>query len=1471
MKSNIISTTANSISSGGTITGDLTISGDLTVEGNGSGTYDEIISGALVIDETGGTSNSAVLMLKADRASDGQDSAEIQFYNNHANYYAAIFGERGSADNYGDLVIKTRNSSGIGERIRIDEDGNVGIGAAPSTTLHLTNTANDATAPELRLQNTRAGGAGSDGDDAGAISFYAPDAGSNAEAMSTILSEVNLNTTGSTAGKLTFKTMHQNSSTALLTLSGWAGGSHASTVSSAVFNTSLVGIGTTTPDAKLELETDGDDQELRLSCHSDTEAHTNTLSFLKSDNTAASPATIDSGAVLGTIAYYGYDDNGYDTGAKIVVSADANWSSTERGTKIAFYTRDANESLSENLTINADGKIGIGGTPTTASLDIIRANDSAPHLSLQQSEGSGVTYNILSDDAGSFSIREGSDTRFKIDTSGTVILTKTTNETALEINNTGTGASIAIAGDDNVYISMDSTQSNGDEWRLQNAVSGTTSVFHLKNQDTDEYPIIATATGNIGIKAQPVSVHTDYSALQVGGQGLIMSNKTSGTDKSVYISNNAFPHSDGAGWDSIVADEGMLYEQHGGKHYFYISAATSSAGDALASGTALNSKFVIDVNSRISLSNNGGEATNTIFGYQAGNSIHASSGMNTFVGHQVADATMTADADENTAVGHLALSGLTSGEKNIAIGSYAGINITCGDENVLIGRSAGNNHNSSDLVAVGTAALASISDAAADGTVGVGHQALTALTSGAGNVAVGYNALSTETDAGFSTAIGHEALKTQESTYGSNTAVGYNASKLLTTGSNNVTIGAYAGDALTTSNGNIVIGKSAFSTAAIGQDYNIVIGGDAGTSINHADTQYNVIIGQDAGTGGTGAMTNCIAIGGNAMNSTAGNAADGIVAIGHDALTALTTGAENIAIGYQCMDAVDDGAENIAIGYQAMSGETSGAQSIAIGSEALKVANTTGAGTVGNIMIGHNSGIAITTGGRNTVIGAWSMQSNQTGYYNTGLGYNSLQIATGNSNTMVGYQAGDGITSGTNNTGIGESVAFDVDANNQTCVGSGATSASTGANTVVLGNANVTDVYIGHDGTTATARAGKALLQQTGIVTSGNYNGFEGNWAITGGDGDLNDTFVGIKSTMNFNDTGESFGNLYGIQNLVKSTETADEESTNIYGISTTAQLLGTHSDISRIYGNHVYVDISGGTVDNNCYGQYTEVDVDAGATAVTSLQYGHYTTCDFDTDPDGGNQVTMYYSAANTNVDYHAWWYDGVGATYAVRVSRAGQIDAEGTINPLTGLDYAEYFESKDGNKIAVGTTVKLDGDKITPCSDGDTPIGVIRPVGPSSVVGGGQAFHWQEKFMKDDYGATIWESYSLTKWTEEITSDEYNKRDRDEDGGVVGGIIKYKEVKGVYYKVHKYHSDRLPSGVTAPKDAITFSAGGDKRQKLNPNYNNSKNYKPREERDEWHIVGLLGQIQITKGQPTGSWIKMKDVSNTVEMYFVK
>ena len=184
-------------------------------------------------------------------------------------------------------------------------------------------------------------------------------------------------------------------------------------------------------------------------------------------------------------------------------------------------------------------------------------------------------------------------------------------------------------------------------------------------------------------------------------------------------------------------------------------------------------------------------------------------------------------------------------------------------------------------------------------------------------------------------------------------------------------------------------------------------------------------------------------------------------------------------------------------------------------------------------------------------------------------------------------------------------------------------------------------------------------------------------------------------------------------------------------------------------------------------------------------------------------------------------------------------------------GADYAEYFESKDGNAMTVGVTVKLDGDKVVVCEDGDTPIGVVRPRSGTAVIGNSAPFKWTGKYLKDDYGAYIEEEYTVTEWVD----------GKNEDGS-------NNDIQ--------YHTDKIPSDVTVPSDATITSNEKDgtklMRRKINPDYDESKTYKPREERDEWCLIGLLGQIPITKGQPmASSWIKMKDVSDTVELWFVR
>jgi len=182
---------------------------------------------------------------------------------------------------------------------------------------------------------------------------------------------------------------------------------------------------------------------------------------------------------------------------------------------------------------------------------------------------------------------------------------------------------------------------------------------------------------------------------------------------------------------------------------------------------------------------------------------------------------------------------------------------------------------------------------------------------------------------------------------------------------------------------------------------------------------------------------------------------------------------------------------------------------------------------------------------------------------------------------------------------------------------------------------------------------------------------------------------------------------------------------------------------------------------------------------------------------------------------------------------------------------DYAEYFESKDGSAITVGTTVKLDEEKIVACEDGDIPLGVIRPYGTASVLGNNAWSKWNKKYLTDDYGSAITEEYTVTEWID----------GKNEDGS-------NNDIQ--------YHTDKIPSDVVVPDNATVKSVdeNGNKlmRNKLNPDYDESKTYIPREDRDEWNIVGLLGQVEITKGQPVASnWIKMKDISDTVELWFIK
>ena len=643
--------------------------------------------------------------------------------------------------------------------------------------------------------------------------------------------------------------------------------------------------------------------------------------------------------------------------------------------------------------------------------------------------------------------------------------------------------------------------------------------------------------------------------------------------------------------------------------------------------------------------------------------------------------------------------------------------------------------------------------------------------------------------------------------------------------------------------GNTIFGKSAFNAGSDnGSDYNTIFGEEAAGGESVSGATQNTMVGYRAGY-------------------------------------SLTSGDSNTVMGRQAGLEIETGHNNTFIGMNAGAQTVTGGYMVGIGDSALYAVATADAD--GSVAIGTSALNALTEGAGNVAVGFEALKVEDDGDKATAVGYQALVAQTGTTgttaNTAVGFQAGDSITTGIENTIVGAfSDTSAVGGNNQTVIGSGVTGQAN--NSVTLGNTSVNAVYMASD-SGATVHCGQIDVENTAVtmIADTDYIGIYNNNTVTAGDSDTGNNIHGVRNNLNFNDTGESYADLTGIHNYVVSTETADEESNTIYGIRNTAQILGTHSDVANIYGALNKVDMDGGTVDANVYGIYNLIDIDGGT--LSDRIQGDYLDINTTQTPAAGiraRQISLGGAGVHASTDMFWYLYDTQNGDVVAQVTALAGVATFDSGDFSGAPDYAEYFESKSGSAIAIGSTVKLDGDKIVACSDGDTPIGVIRPKSSSAVVANCATTRYQGKYLKTDYDEIILEDYKIKEWSEEITFEEYIKRSKDETGGVLGGTVKDSKVEGVdeapdtYFRKHSYHSDRIPEGITIADDAVELTPSH-QRKKLNPDYDSSKIYKNRKERDEWCLVGLLGQIPITKGQPTGSWIKMKDVSDTVEMYFVK
>ena len=194
-------------------------------------------------------------------------------------------------------------------------------------------------------------------------------------------------------------------------------------------------------------------------------------------------------------------------------------------------------------------------------------------------------------------------------------------------------------------------------------------------------------------------------------------------------------------------------------------------------------------------------------------------------------------------------------------------------------------------------------------------------------------------------------------------------------------------------------------------------------------------------------------------------------------------------------------------------------------------------------------------------------------------------------------------------------------------------------------------------------------------------------------------------------------------------------------------------------------------------------------------------------------------YNLPDTNSAFiigNGFYDDGPSRSNALTVDWQGNLNVSGELSSATGADYAEYFEWLDGNPLEedrIGYLVALNEDKIEYANSGDDILGIVS--GTAAVVGDTAVWDWQDKYLTDDFGRTIWDMVEEFSEVPEIEEVEIV----DEEGNAT---IEYKTTM------------------------VTKSMGFFPHRRLNPNYDDSQTYIPRSKRPEWDCIGLMGKLHV-------------------------
>ena len=721
--------------------------------------------------------------------------------------------------------------------------------------------------------------------------------------------------------------------------------------------------------------------------------------------TATSAAGTDNVLYLGNNVHRDTDDS-----LEYIHGDEASLYSQQNGTHTFFVAGSGsagdNISFTNAMVINNSGNIGIGtASPISSGVETslhIYGNHNSNNTILVVEQDGGSSSALINIDSASgrdsyIQFQEAGTTKasvFNDASADSLVLTDGANSNTVFIKSDSVGINVSpatklhVKGSGEILRIENDTNASGNTYMSFHDTSAVKGYLGYTGGSTDHLNIWNVENAHVKIATNNTERITVLGGGNVGIGDTSPDNKLSiyGGDKQIRMGTSDANHVV-IGRNSSTGNFEMARTCTNAAEEVFFRAAEHEAG-ALTFFTSEVARFIIDGNSRISLSNNDNNSQNTVFGQSAFNAgSDNGSDNNTAIGHLSMGTGTVSGALNNTAVGYLSLEDLTGGDQNTALGVNSLKAITTGSGNVGIGFDAGQATIDSDYgVYIGWGAGAS-GDIANDGQIGIGYKSLYSLISGSGNLALGFNSLTACTTGSQNVAIGESALIATDDGVG-NVAIGHSSmaagnvgnynvgvggqTLVDVTGSSNIAMGFQALFDITSGSKNIAIGHTALKTANGTENDNIAIGYNAMGAFdeNGNGGDDNIAIGRDALK--SGAMSDNtrynIAIGNYALDATGTNHPEENVAIGHNSLGASTSGERNTAIGYNSGDVITTGTNNVIIGNLADPSANSASNQIVIGQGATGQADnsvTLGNSDVTAVYMAQDSGATIYANGIN--------------------------------------------------------------------------------------------------------------------------------------------------------------------------------------------------------------------------------------------------------------------------------------------------------------------------------------------------------------------------------------------------------------------------------------------------------------------------------------------------------------------------